>query len=159
MPGAPLMILFGSTIHTAKESYRITFPSVHETLLPTLINETSTVRQILLKIIERDELKPNDKHQLPTTNIFVLFSQSNLVEYPDMNELKNFKTSKSCKKFVINFRDSTDFNVFEESFQGLNLNDKINEVDDETPPETWFQPKVFVKGFKDVLVNNKSIWN
>lgn len=76
-----------------------------------------------------------------------------------MNELRNFKLSKSCKKFVIQFRDSTDFNIFEEDFQGLNLNNKVCEVDNVTPIEIWFQPKTFVKGFKDVLVNNKSIWN
>lgn len=150
------MFLFGSTIHTAKEAYHIVFPPVNKTSLPAPSNEAAAIRRILLKIIEEDWLKPCEKHILPVTNIFILFgaSESNSNQ-PDMNQLKNFKLSKSCKKFIIQFRDMTDFNIFQEEFQGLQLNENI---DKEIPPVNWVQAKVFAKGFKDVLVNNKSIW-
>lgn len=154
------MFILGSTVHTAKESYRIIFPTVSRTLMPTLFNESLAVNQILLKLIESDEFKQSERNLLPATNLFVLFKQPvNVKDQNDnMNELRNFKLTKSCKKFVIQFRDSTDFDIFEEDFQELNLdNNRKNE--DNAPAETWLQSKVFAKGFKDALVNNKSIWH
>lgn len=153
------MVLLGSTIHTAKESYKIVFPAVSEIIMPTFVNETSVVKMILLKIIETDELKPGDKQLLQPTNVFVLFQQQSLIDdKAELNELKNFKLPKSCKKFAIHFRDSSDFKIFEEDFQGMSINEKSPDVFNETEPEIWYQSKLFVKGFKDILVNNKSIW-
>lgn len=153
------MVLLGSTIHTAKESYQILFPSVNELILPTLVNEASVVKMILLKIIETDELKSSDKQLLQATNVFVLFRQSNPTDgQSEFNELRNFKLPKSCKQFAIHFRDSSDFNIFEEDFQGMSLAEKLPVDCVETETEIWYQSKLFVKGFKDILVNNKSIW-
>lgn len=157
------MILFGSTAFTAKECYQIIFPVVHENLLPTLVNETSTVNTILLNLITHDDLKPSDKIMLPTTNVFVLFHSScskAICEHPDFSELRNFRLSRSCRKYFIHFRDSSDFNIFED-FQELSISDKPSKdyVEPETDGDVWYQSKTFVKGFKDILVNNKSIWN
>lgn len=151
------MILFGSTIHTPKESYEITFSKFNETLLPTFINETAEVRKILLRIIQNDDLKTSDKDQLPQTNVFILFKrQVPVVEHPDLKELRNFQLAKSCKRFSIHFRDSSDFDIFDENFQGLSLTEKPST--DAEEEEFWYQSKTFVKGFKDILVNNQSIW-
>lgn len=154
------MFVFGSTVYTAKESYEIHFPEVKDISLPTLVNEDNTVKTILLKIIQSADLKTIDNHVLPATNVFVLFRRSQSInneEHHKLQELKRFKLSKSCRKYSIHFRDSTDFSVFNEDFQEINLQEEtcIGGNDE----EFWYQSKAFVKGFKDVLVNNKSIWN
>ncbi|CRK95016.1 CLUMA_CG008502, isoform A [Clunio marinus] len=154
--GSPMMILFGSTIHTAKESYLINFPKVNDDLLPTYVNETSEVKKILLKIIQNDDLRLCDKTSLGLTNIFVLFRK--VADYEissDFIELPNFKVSKSCNTFSLNFRDSTDFDIFDEEFQELTLSE-VTAINDSQ--EVWYQSKTFVKGFKDILVHSKSIW-
>lgn len=150
------IILFGNTIHTPKESYHITLPTINEAIIPTFVNETAEVRKILLRLIQHDDLIAVHKDQLPPTNVFVLFKRSSPIDdHPDLNKLRNFKLSKSCKKFSIHFRDSTDFEIFDESFQGLSLSEKPESEEE----ELWYQSKTFVKGFKDILVNNQSIWN
>lgn len=152
------MIIFGNTIHTPKESYKIVFPDIKETSL-TNINETVEVKKILLRIIQDDDLKTNDKDQLATTNVFILFKRLEPIEeHPDLNELRNFKLAKSCKKYSIHFRDSSDFEIFDENFQELSLSEKPL-LDKEEEDAFWYQSKTFVKGFKDILVNNNSIWN
>jgi len=72
-------------------------------------------------------------------------------------EVRNFKLNKSCKKFSINFVDSSNFEVFQEDFEELKISD--DEVVVEKVDEIWFQSKIFVKGFNDVTVDNKSIWS
>jgi hypothetical protein len=161
IPGFPLLIIFGSTIHTAKECYQVMFPKINSTIPPTFVNETSAINTILLKLIQCDELKVSEKDLLAPTNVFVLFKRPQPTdEHPELNELRNYKLPKSCKKFSINFRDSSEFEIFtnelEEEFQNVSIND----LEEETfGDEIWFQSKHFVKGFKDVLVNNKSIWS
>lgn len=147
--------MFGNTIHNAKESYKIEFPSISKHILPAYINETATLNKILLMIIENDELRLND--HLPLTNIFILINLPKPVDddSSDLVELRNFKLSKSCRNFSIKFRDSSsDFSIFEE-FKDMSLNEKTAMHSD----SIFYQLKTFVKGFKDTLVNEQSIWN
>lgn len=143
------MILFGSTIHTAKESYKILFPTIRDSMLPA--TEMSTVKKIMLKIIENDQLQPSDR-QLPTTNVFILFKrQEKVEELPShqLVELRNFKLSKSCRKFSIHFRDSTGFKVFEE-FEEMSLSEpSVGSDPDDLEDGVWHQSKSFVKGVKE----------
>lgn len=152
------MLIFGSTIHTAKESYLIQFPSTNENTLPTLYNETTLVRRILLRLIENDELKACDKNLLHPTNVFALFKKPETNDdNSSLSALKCFQLPKSCRKFAIQFRDSSDFDIFED-FKDLSLNTK-EKTDLSLDHGEWYQSKIYVKGFKDILVNNKSIWN
>lgn len=155
------IILFGTTPWTPKESYSIMLPKVNDTVLPTFVNESTEVKKILLQIIQNEELKTTDKNQLPQTNVFVLLKRSEPIgEHPDLNELPNFRLAKSCKKYSIIFRDSLDFEIFDENFQELSLTEKSSPaVDNDAEGEKfWYQSKTHVKGFKDILVNNQSIW-
>lgn len=130
-----------------------------EFTLPTFVNESAVVKMILLKIIETDELKPCDMQLLQATNVFVLFQKPNINdENSEFNELRNFRLPKSCKQFLIHFCDSSDFSIFED-FQGMCLSEKTPEAFDRQNSDIWYQSKLYVKGFKDTLVNNKSIWN
>ena len=55
-----------------------------------------------------------------------------------------------------------DFDIFEDSFKEMKINkenlapDNQKKTDD---VDIYYQSKVFVKGFNDITINNKSIWN
>ena len=150
------MFIFGNTIFTPKESYQISIPPASEKIPTSFINETAEVRKILLRAIQHEDL--TNKDQLLPTNVFILFKRCNLInDHPDLIELRNFRLTKSCKKFSIHFKDSSDFEIFDETFQGLSLREVTETVDENE--EFWYQSKTYIKGFKDVLVNNQSIWN
>lgn len=156
------MILFGNTIQTAKESYLICFPRASETCNSTVTNLTSAVSSTMLKIVQSDEFQSGKDDQLPTTNVFVLFKNVCKNNHADLIELRSFKLAKSCKKFTIYFRDPTDFEIFDDNFKDLSLSEEKavrTEKTEDLFEDIWFQSKNFVKGFKDSLVNNKSIWN
>lgn len=158
--GIPVMFLFGNTIHTVKESYHIFIPETDETLPPPFDNDTNVINMTLLRILQTEGLKPSNRI-LPQTNVFVLFGRQEPVEdHPELIWLKNFNLSKSCKKHVIHFRDPSDFQVLEDDFVDLKLSE-TTEINNKTDSQQyyWLQSKTYIKGFKDVLVNNKSIWN
>lgn len=152
-----IIILFGSSVQTAKEAYKILIPSTNPSVLPTFINESSTVRQILLQLIQSDDLNSIFSTPLPVTNTFVLFERKCLENRHDnLLELKNFKLNKSCRKFLINFVSSTDFEVFDDDDQMVKENvDVAGNVDED---EVWYQSRIFVKGFNDATVDTKTIW-
>lgn len=154
-----MMILFGNTIHTVKESYQILFPVNGNHVSPSFINESNVIKMILLQIIQHDELKSTDQHLLPTTNVFVLFRHCSPLDHNELNPLTNFRLAKSCKKFSIEFNDSFEFDIFEEGIKDMSLSEKPSDEFKEEGSGTWYQAKAYVKGFKDILVNNKSIWN
>lgn len=159
--GLPLMILFGSTIQTAKESYQIHFPNINEISLPAHINEATLVSTTMLELVQIDGFL-NVEDGLPVTNVFILFKRrkGDLKEqHEDLIELKNFKLSKSCRQFKINFRDPSDFEIFDDEFKEMSLTENYSKKTDQTCDDIWYQSKAYVKGFKDSLVNNKTIWN
>lgn len=117
----------------------------------------------MLKIVQSDEFL-SGKDQLPVTNVFVLFKDlCNSSKSDNLIELRNFRLAKSCKQFTINFRDPTDFEIFDDDFKDLSLSDMVKlraeKTDNCAGEGVWYQSKTYVKGFKDALVNNKSIWN
>jgi hypothetical protein len=158
--GYPLMILFGSTIHTVKESYQVFVPeSESKPLHYNEENENNEINSTLLRIIQTEGLKPSSQ-VLPQTNVFILFGRSDPVEdHPDFICLKNFNLSRSCKKHLIHFRASTDFDILTDDFAEISLDDEPTETETLLNQYYWLQSKTYVKGFKDQLVNNNSIWN
>lgn len=113
----------------------------------------------MLQIVQSDQFL-GGKDQLPITNVFVLFK--NVCSSADLIELRSFKLGKSCKQFTIYFRDPHDFEIFDDGFKDLSLADEVKAVSSAEKTDVtdvWYQAKTFVKGFKDSLVNNKSIWN
>lgn len=140
----------------------------------TYINDTATLKRILLQLIQNENLRYT---QLSTTNIFVLLNRPNIAnDNSNLIELRDFKLNRSCKKFRISFRDSSDdqaFEIFQDDFnEMLNLNEENNQkntsikeekINDDKEKEeeeevklVWYQSKLFVKGFNDV--KNNSIW-
>lgn len=148
------------------EAYEIILPLIpYDNTLSTFINDTS-LRRVLLQLITDEYLQ--HCHQMPTTNVFFLFNRPIPIDNDDLIELRDFELNKSCKKFSIEFFDTTTtFEVFQDTFEEiLTIKDeediKSTEIveDIKIPNESnWYQSKIFVKGFNDTLVNNKSIWN
>lgn len=63
----------------------------------------------------------------------------------------NSEIDLNCCKDISIFQDMTN----------LNLKEREDPVKDQSPEEdeiSWFESKVIVKGFKDVLVKGKRIW-
>lgn len=142
-----MMILFGSTIHTAKESYQIHFPAVKDDPLPSYVNEVNAIRSVIMKVFETPEIRALFGLELQLTNTFILFGRCQPIEdKSDLTELRNFKLPKSCKTLSFRFRGSSDFEIFEENFKELSLDLK----ETETKQLSWFISKTHVKGFNDI---------
>jgi hypothetical protein len=158
--GEPVMILFGSTLQSIKECFEVFIPGTDGSLTRPVKSDTKVINEIFLRILQTEGLKPDSL--LPQTNVFILFGRLAPVENnPELIWVKSFKLSKSCKKRVIHFRGPSDFEILEDSFINMSLSEKVSETTTEAEPQQyyWMQSKTYVKGFKDILVNNKSIWN
>jgi hypothetical protein len=159
------MILFGSTIQTAKESYQISFPYINEISEGSRSSDVSLISSIMLELVQIDGLL-NLEETLPLTNVFILFKRKKCDNQndhqQDLIELRNFKLSKSCKQFKIMFRDPSDFEIFDENYDEKSENnvcENRENIKTDVSDDIWYQSKIYVKGFKDSLVNNKTIWN
>lgn len=149
------MFLFGSTIHTAKESYVVKFNTNRADDHLISCDEEAAAKNILLKILDHKDMKMIQDQTIKQTNLFLLFKRDYLtVDDSAFTELTNFELPKSCKKFFVTFRyPNHQFEIFEEQFQEMDLC-----ATEKCEPVTWCQSKQYVKGFKDLQVNNKSIW-
>jgi hypothetical protein len=78
----------------------------------------------------------------------------------------NFRVPTSCSSTTISLTNTySHFSIFSD-FENLTMYEK-NTAETKTENEntgsdceiSWHQSQIIVKGFKDILVNNKSIWN
>jgi hypothetical protein len=152
-----VVILFGSCLASAKESYQIHFPQTAVEAQPSYVNETSALQKVLLQIITSDQMKATNK-ALPITNTFLLFNRNKpaTTDNLELSLLRNFKLNRTCKKITFNLRDASEFEIYQETNEQQQQHGART---DEPESDNWYQSKVFVKGFNDILVNNKSIWN
>lgn len=135
----------------------------HSSKSASFINETATLKKILLQLIQNENLRYK---QLSATNIYFLFNRPIAIDSSDLIELRNFKLNRSCHKYRISFRDvSGAFEIFQDEFNMLNLSDENQQTEKELEQDNnedeeikcvWYQSKIFVKGF-DALKND-SIW-
>lgn len=103
--------------------------------------------------------------------MFVLLKKSTGTIDNDFFQAKDYKgVSIKCKTIILNilpeFNSEIDLNcckdisIFQD-MTNLNLNkreDEKNQKSDKNVETSWFESKVTVKGFKDVLVKGKRIW-
>lgn len=147
------MIIFGKTVFTPKECYFIKFPQWNEHESHHLHQEDE-LRRIFLQIIQQNNFETS---QLEITNTFVLFDQDIAnADNSTLSELRNFKIHKSCKKYSLIFNYNSSFQIFQDE----NEEKETNETDEMEETATWYQAKVYIKGFNDILINNcSSIWS
>ena len=156
---AQVFIILGASLFSPKESYLINLPQAKELIGSyNQPNNDDKINQILLKLVQNENLKVN---HLAATNTFIIFKMKTSSNNPQLTEIKNFKIPPSCHKFIIHFKDNSnlDFEIFEDSFKEMKINKKNLAPDNPDDVDIYYQSKVFVKGFNDISINNKSIWN
>ena len=156
---AQVFIILGASLFSPKESYLIHLPQTKDLIdSHNHPNNDDKINQILLKLVQNENLKVN---HLAATNTFIIFKMKTLSDNPQLTEIKNFKIPPSCHKFIIHFKDNSnlDFEIFEDSFKEMKINKKNLAPDNPDDVDIYYQSKVFVKGFNDISINNKSIWN
>lgn len=161
-----VLILFGSTLATPLESYLIKLPATRKSSEEISFSEEQ-LRQILLQLVQSGDL--DVKKNIRTTNMFVLI-RNPLLEAESLGDditnfrnLGNFRVPSSCQLTTINLINvyNSNFSIFKD-FENLSMHETSStteiktEIDNST---SWHQSQIIVKGFKDVLINNKSIWN
>lgn len=157
-----VFIILGASLFSPKESYLINLPQSKELIGSyNHSNNDDKINQILLKLVQNENLKVN---HLAATNTFIIFKMKTLSDNPQLTEIKNFRIPPSCHKFVIHFKDNSniDFEIFEDSFKDMKINKENKAPDNQKETDDvniYYQSKVFVKGFNDISINNKSIWN
>ncbi|XP_065086082.1 uncharacterized protein LOC135708061 [Ochlerotatus camptorhynchus] len=180
------MVLFGSTVYTAKEAFVINLPMADENHYAQHHRQglESALKQITKQIILAEELCPSGKFIGPT-NTFMLLGlvpmcrteqsrmSSEVIEY---RPIENYQLPASCQKYVIDVSVRgvcnekliccKRMNVFSDSFQSMQIeemkevmNDKKQQEVHENPENMWYQIGKGIKGYKDVLIRGKSIWN
>lgn len=154
-----VLILFGSTLSTPKESYLIKLPATTKFHNHEQSHLDESLRQVLLNLVQNEML--DNKKVLKTTNMHVLIkhpavpSETFGDDLTNLKRLGDFKTPVSCHNVIIHLKNSNDFQIFDD-FQNLTVN--VNETKTESE-SSWYQSQIVVKGFNDILINNKSIWN
>lgn len=123
--------------------------------------------------------------KLNTTNMFVLLNPK--MKSTDSNDsfqlIEDFRLPRSCKTVVLHLKNVSDdatrtnccenlvvyddlltdyenLKVTDDKFESLSANDVDETTDSSDINSTnWYNSTVFVRGFKDVMVKGKSIWN
>lgn len=172
-----VLILFGSTIVTPVEVYHIKLPCISRNHTPEshILETTQAVKHILVALTISNELHSNAS-DLRHTNMFVLIhkrddSSSNV---NDLFQKSNFFIPNKCRKFILNIQNKTDdmgVAITPDCCRYMNVYNGLNNLNIVVPKESsntdernanekyaWFESKIVVKGFKDVLVRGKSIW-
>lgn len=149
------LIVFGSSIITAKEAYQVKFPTITSCQHPFYMNEAAMLHKIILKLIQAESFKCLFTSPLSITNSFILFERYDDDGLTDgLSRIRNFKLNKSCKKYAIKFRDSSDFDIFCEEIEELKLCDIGCEEADEREEDIWYQSRVFIKGFHKAVASS-----
>ncbi|XP_055627859.1 uncharacterized protein LOC129769537 [Toxorhynchites rutilus septentrionalis] len=180
-----ISLLFGSTIYTAKEAFQIDVPTVnrnhysahHRNALEPIL------KHLALEMMLTDEFQPSGKISGPT-NIFILLGvtpgsdqENNSTETTTAWQIiENYQLPINCHKYEINVsqRDSNthlhcckEMDVFDDLVQALQLNQNdtpavnLNGNGDLTNSTefVWYQIGDPLKGYKEVLIRGKSMWD
>ncbi|XP_053687774.1 uncharacterized protein LOC128737208 isoform X2 [Sabethes cyaneus] len=113
--GLQFMILFGSTVFTAKEAFLINVPEVNKHHYPQYHRHSmeTILKQVAMKITVAEELHDKPKVTGPT-NTFLLMglnsdSSAQLLseEHENWQLINEYKLPVNCKQYVINLSNQT----------------------------------------------------
>ncbi|KAK4887619.1 hypothetical protein RN001_003890 [Aquatica leii] len=173
-----LLIIFGSSIHTAKEIYTIRIPSLafgHLEENHVRIN-CKHQHKVMRNIVFSDAWVKAMNSSFPPTNMYVLIEKCDVKhdgqktdldfqltkQYSMCSRVKNVcihlsydeNSKHNCCKNLVIFEDLKDK-------ENSNINDASNSNTNDTTDEViekmlWFQSKTFIKGFKECFINGVS---
>lgn len=178
------MVLFGSTLYTAKEAFIINIPNVDRKHYPQHHRQglEAAMKLLTRHIILSEDLRPSGRFVGPT-NIFVVLKMPLSHETEQLSTtceyrlIDGYQLPMNCHKYVINvcIRGACDgklvcckqMDVFSDSMQVLKIHDSgetsgntQESTDDLLKKETmWYQIGKGFKGYNDILIRGKSIWN
>lgn len=177
------MVLFGSTLYTAKEAFIINIPMADKRHYPQHHRQRlePALKHLTRQLILSEELRPSGRFIGPT-NIFMVLGMAatgdpgKLSPQIEYRLLDNYQLPMNCQKYVINVTVQganeeklaccRQMDIFSDSLQVLSIDDsqeapvdrkQINEL--VTRETIWYQVGKSLKGFNDVLIKGKSIWN
>lgn len=113
-------------------------------------NETDIVNQILLSISQNMTQQANKKPLKPC-NMFVALRTKNGRQENSFSSFDILETPASCSQIHIHLKNPASFSIFQD-FQELTIIDEDKYV-------SWMLSDDFVKGFDDILIKRKSIWD
>ncbi|XP_062562519.1 uncharacterized protein LOC134226022 [Armigeres subalbatus] len=178
------MLLFGSTLYTVKEAFIINIPIVDRKHYPQNHRQglDAAMKLLTRQIILSEDLRPSGRLVGPT-NIFMVLGMPLLHETEGLsrnceyNLIEDYQLPINCLKYLINVnirREGCEglacckqMDVFNDSLQCLKIDDSGNNcgeilktAGDLTKRDTmWYQIGKAFKGYNDVTIKGKSIWN
>ncbi|XP_058464801.1 uncharacterized protein LOC131438661 [Malaya genurostris] len=162
------MVLFGTTVYTAKEAFLINVPKINRNHHRN--SSEAALKQLAMKLTLADEiqLKPKVKG---TTNTFLLigmnssesFKNSTLradLDSDTWHLLEEYEVPQKCPTLVINLtRQMDSMEIYCDMTSKLNIGNSSKEVVPVCDKVMWYKIGNGLKGFKDVLIKGKSVWD
>ncbi|XP_039428991.1 uncharacterized protein LOC120412552 [Culex pipiens pallens] len=177
--GSSVLLLFGSTVYTAKEAFQVNLPPVnpdHHADLHRPALETA-LKQLAMALTLSEELQTGSERITGPTRMFLLVNRvetESEVPCPSWQRMEEFRLPASCRRHVINlFQNSRDVRrltcckempIYEEEGD-VEIGQEAMEVEEEGEEEpeelalAWYQIGEGLKGYKDAEVKGKLIWN
>ncbi|XP_058833331.1 uncharacterized protein LOC131691147 [Topomyia yanbarensis] len=185
------LVLFGSTVYTAKEAFVINVPGINRNHYPQYHRNAleGSLNQLKMKLTLADNIHCKPKVTRPT-NMFLLISAKTSESTQDTmkdNELnldngqliEGYTLPSKCHKYVINLANANgtqlhcckEMEVFRDLTLNLEIDDacveslreaRISESSEKSENYTramWYQIGNGFKGYKNVSVKGKSVWN
>uniref|UniRef100_A0A1B0DA30 Uncharacterized protein n=1 Tax=Phlebotomus papatasi TaxID=29031 RepID=A0A1B0DA30_PHLPP len=160
------VILFGATIFTPKEIWHVEFPKDMKTNFWSTRNSQQAVDQIVSAIGFHKQLWESFSRQLLPTNMYLMLKidesktiSQGFLEMFTKNE--DFTIPGRCPVSKITIQNNLSESAMGNRFLDLSFLGDVLHRSPEKKTENcqWYECDVSVKGFKDVLVKGKSIWN
>lgn len=110
IPDAQFMILFGSTVYTAKEAFVLNVPKINRNHYPQYHRHSieTILKQLTMRITVAEELHDDPKVTGPTNTFLLIGHDSDYSEELLMGEddtwqlMDEYRLPLNCKKYVIN---------------------------------------------------------
>lgn len=180
--GSSVMILFGSTVYTAKEAFQVNLPPVNPDHHPEIHRPTleSALKQLAMALTLSEDLQKGSERITGPTKIFLLLKRTetdSLEPCSSWQRMEEFRPPASCRRHVINFIRQTgdhqqqlsccrEMVIFNEEGNGVDRAEVAMDVEEERAEDgvealepVWYQVGEGLKGYKDAEVKGKLIWN
>lgn len=181
--GSSLMILFGSTVYTAKEAFQVNLPPVNPDHHPDIHRPAleTALKQLAMALTLSEDLQTGSERITGPTKMFLLLkrTETDLLEpCSSWQRMEEFRTPASCRCYVISLIQQNgdqqqqqltcckEMVIFSEEGNGVEQEEVAMDIEEERAEEgvealepVWYQIGEGLKGYKDAEVKGKLIWN
>lgn len=180
--GSSVMLLFGSTVYTAKEAFQVNLPPVNPNHHPDIHRPTleTALKQVAMVLTLSEELQSGSERITGPTKMFLLLQRTDSTDLREpccssWQRMEEFRLPASCRRYVINLVQKIgdqqqltcckEMVIFSEDGNGgenaevAMAEEKRTEEGVEASRPVWYQVGEGLKGYKDAEVKGKLIWN